>query len=175
MSIVKTTLPTKEIIRLRHFICKNVNYLNVSSIKIILQYIGNDNTPFPKPMSSEQKNANTCKICIELIKPGDRAAIWCFHPYCTGCLSKWYTLKNKCPICKQPFCINCGMNPKEDIKKDNACRCFLRTEHKNATTCNLCGEWATGHTEATCPQFSVGAGINIVRPNNGIILYTRYR
>lgn len=156
MSEKEVSLPSREIIKIRHILFQNMTYLNNNSIKVILQYIGLNNTLFPKPMSHEQKNANTCKICMELIRPGDRAAIWCFHPFCKGCLSKWYSLKNECPLCKQPFCISCGLNPKEDIKKDTACKCFQRIAHRNARTCNLCGVWAPNHTESECPQFNGG-------------------
>lgn len=142
-------LPSKEVIKLRHFLFKNVvKKLGKEPVLLIIKYIGTKN-PIPKPIP---KNINgTCKICMEPIKSGDRAAIWCFHPFCRGCLSEWYNLKNECPLCKQPFCISCGLNPKMDIKEEGACKCLLRTTHKNATTCNFCGVWGD-HDEADCPR-----------------------
>lgn len=39
-----------------------------------------------------------CGICLETIKQSKK--IMCNHTFCKKCINKWYTLSNKCPICR---------------------------------------------------------------------------
>jgi len=156
---VKIELPTRREIQMRHSIFKSMKGIfSRSRLVSIINYVGKDipgvYRHYPPKPSTPTNDGNICKICMDEIPKGKRALIWCFHPFCSGCLEHWYALKNECPTCRAPFCISCGANPKEDIKNDNACKCLLRLEHKNARTCNLCGEWAPDHgAESNCPMF----------------------
>jgi len=155
----KIKLPSRREVQMRHIIFKSMKgSFKRGRVVSIINYIGKDTpgvyTHYPPKPSTPTNDGNICKICMDEIPKGKRALIWCFHPFCKGCLEHWYTLKNECPTCRAPFCISCGANPKEDLKNDNACRCPLRTAHKNAATCNLCGEWAPEHgPEINCPRF----------------------
>jgi len=155
----KIKLPSQKEIRIRHVIFKNMkgDYHRGRIVKII-EYIGACSSKisvlYPSKQSPIEPDKNVCKICMDAIPAGKRALIWCFHPFCQDCLYHWYVLKNECPTCRAPFCISCGANPKLNIDDDNACRCPLRVEHKNARTCNFCGEWAPSHgPDSNCPQF----------------------
>ena len=39
-----------------------------------------------------------CSICLESIKQSKK--IVCNHTFCKKCINKWYTISNKCPICR---------------------------------------------------------------------------
>ncbi|CAI0442805.1 unnamed protein product [Linum tenue] len=77
--------------------------------------IGNVNTGVPENMvsecllekkySSSDKNLEeNCSICLEEYKKTSRIGKLkkCGHNYHIGCIKKWLSMKNSCPICKGP-------------------------------------------------------------------------
>ena len=54
---------------------------------------------------SQDKQEETCAICLDEMKIIDQASIeCCSHKFCFKCIKKWGTENiNKCPLCKQKF------------------------------------------------------------------------
>ncbi|CAN0909275.1 E3 ubiquitin-protein ligase MBR2 [Linum grandiflorum] len=57
-----------------------------------------------KHSTSDKNLEDSCAICLEEYKKGSRIGKLrkCGHEYHMGCIKKWLTVKNSCPICKGP-------------------------------------------------------------------------
>ncbi|XP_059666093.1 probable E3 ubiquitin-protein ligase ZFP1 isoform X2 [Cornus florida] len=99
----------------------DIDSMSFEELLALGERIGNVNTGLSEDMifkclteimycsSDDKPQEGTCVICLEEYKKEEEVGIIknCGHNYHVGCIRKWLSMKNVCPICKAPALADC--------------------------------------------------------------------
>ncbi|XP_053911530.1 E3 ubiquitin-protein ligase Topors-like [Cuculus canorus] len=56
----------------------------------------------PQAGPVEAAEGSQCPICLQGVTNATYVA-YCLHSFCFGCIQRWATMRNTCPVCRQPL------------------------------------------------------------------------
>lgn len=90
-----------------------------------------------------------CVICMEdSIKTPVRLP--CGHPFCHGCIQRWFTEKNTCPTCRK--CVDGSQKRKRDEATLPVRR---RLRFRRRPHCRRCNQLMRGHSVESCAEITL--------------------